>query len=84
MARRVTSVAILYVTSSLPIGRDVWKKLEALPGVAGATPVRYFEVTWIPDQGVEESLMFMALEPISYNQVTSFVFSDLILTKPPQ
>ena len=68
----------LYVTSSLPIGRDVWKKLEALPGVAGATPVRYFEVTWKPDQAEEESLVFMALDPISYNQVTSFVFSDQV------
>jgi putative ABC transport system permease protein len=68
----------LYVTSSMPIGRDVWKKLEALPGVAGATPVRYFEVTWSPGPGIEEDLVFMAIDPLSYNQVTSFVFSDLV------
>jgi putative ABC transport system permease protein len=67
----------LYVTSSLPIGRDVWKKLESLPGVAGATPVRYFEVSANLDQASEENLVFMALDPISYNQVTSFVFSEL-------
>jgi putative ABC transport system permease protein len=67
----------LYVTSSLPIGRDVWKKLEALPGVAGATPVRYFEVTWKVDQSNDENLVFMALDPYSYNQVTSFVFSEM-------
>jgi putative ABC transport system permease protein len=68
----------LYVTSSMPIGRDVWKKLEALPGVTGATPVRYFEVTWSPGPGIEEDLVFMAIDPLSYNQVTSFVFSDLV------
>ena len=67
----------LYVTSSLPIGRDVWKKLESLPGVAGATPVRYFDVSAKLDQATEEELVFMALDPISYNQVTSFVFSEL-------
>lgn len=67
----------LYVTSSLPIGRDVWKKLEALPGIAGATPVRYFEVTWKVDQSNDENLVFMALDPYSYNQVTSFVFSEM-------
>jgi putative ABC transport system permease protein len=67
----------LYVTSSLPIGRDVWKKLEALPGVAGATPVRYFEVTWKVDHSNDENLVFMALDPYSYNQVTSFVFSEM-------
>ncbi|MFC1922961.1 FtsX-like permease family protein [Chloroflexota bacterium] len=68
----------LYVTSSLPLGRDVWKKLESLPGVAGATPVRYFEVTWKPHLEEDENLAFMALDPVSYNQVTSFVFSDLL------
>jgi putative ABC transport system permease protein len=68
----------LYVTSSLPLGRDVWKKLDSVPGVAGATPVRYFEVTWKPPVGDDENLAFMALDPSSYNQVTSFVFSDVL------
>jgi putative ABC transport system permease protein len=68
----------LYVTSSLPIGRDVWKKLEAVPGVAGATPVRYFEIKWQPEPAVEEDLVYMAVDPYSYNQVTSFVFSEYL------
>ena len=68
----------LYVTSSLPIGRDVWKKLESLPDVAGATPVRYFEVSAKLNQAAEENLVFMALDPFSYIRVTSFVFSELV------
>ncbi|MFL7890711.1 MAG: ABC transporter permease [Anaerolineales bacterium] len=68
----------LYVTSSLPIGRDVWKKLEAVPGVAGATPVRYFDINWQPNPSVDESLVYMAVDPYTYNQVTSFVFSDYL------
>ena len=68
----------LYVTSSLPIGRDVWKKLEAVPGVAGATPVRYFEISWQPQPSVDETLVYMAVDPYSYNQVTSFVFSEYL------
>lgn len=66
----------LYVTSSLPMGRDVWKRLEAVPGVAAAAPVRYFDVEWKTPTGDQEKLVFMAIDPASYNRVTSFIFSQ--------
>lgn len=66
----------LYVTSSLPMGRDVWKRLEAVPGVAAAAPVRYFDVEWKTPTGDQEKLVFMAVDPASYSRVTSFIFSQ--------
>jgi putative ABC transport system permease protein len=66
----------LYVTSSLPMGRDVWKRLEAVPGVAAAAPVRYFDMEWKTPTGDQEKLVFMAIDPASYNRVTSFIFSQ--------
>jgi putative ABC transport system permease protein len=64
----------LYVASSLPMGKDVWRRLEAVPGVAAATPVRYFDVEWFRPTGGQEKITFMAVDPASYNQVTSFVY----------
>jgi len=66
----------LFVTSSLPMGRDVWKKLESTPGVEAVAPVRYFEVDWINPSAGEERISFMAFDPASHNQVTSFIFSQ--------
>lgn len=65
----------LYVTSSLPIRRDVWNRLATLEGVAAVAPVRYFEVEWHPPGADKEKVTFMAFDPASYSQVTSFVFS---------
>jgi putative ABC transport system permease protein len=66
----------LYVTSSLPMGKDIWKKLQVVPGVEAATPVRYFDVDWVTPASEEERISFMAFDPASYNQVTSFIFSQ--------
>jgi putative ABC transport system permease protein len=68
----------LFVTSSLPMGRDVWKKLESVPGVQAVTPVGYFEVDWLNPAGVEERIAFMAFDPASYSQVTRFTFNDAL------
>ena len=65
----------LYVTSSLPLGRDVWKRIESVEGVASAAPVRYGEVEWISPSGAQETLAYMAVDPPSYNLVTSFIYS---------
>jgi putative ABC transport system permease protein len=65
----------LYVTSSVPMRADVWKRLQALEGVAAVAPVRYFEVDWIPPGGDKEKISAMGIDPASYTQVTSFVFS---------
>jgi putative ABC transport system permease protein len=66
----------LYVTSSLPMGRQVWRRLESVDGVQVVAPVRYFEVNWRPPQGQKEAITFMAVDPASYSRVTSFVFSE--------
>ena len=65
----------LYVTSSVPMRADVWKRLQAVEGVAAAAPVRYFEVDWIPPGSEKEKISAMGIDPASYTQVTSFVFS---------
>ena len=65
----------LYVTSSVPMRADVWKRLQAVEGVAAVAPVRYFEVDWIPPGGEKEKINAMGIEPASYTRVTSFVFS---------
>ena len=64
----------LYVASSLPMGKDVWRRLDAVPGVAAAAPVRYFDVEWFRSTGGQEKITFMAVDPASYNRVTSFVY----------
>jgi putative ABC transport system permease protein len=64
----------LYVASSLPMGNDVWKRLEAVPGVAAVAPIRYFDVEWLQPTGNQEKITFTAIDPASYYQVTSFVY----------
>jgi len=68
----------VYVTSSLPMGKDVWKRLEAIEGVSAVTPVRYFDVKWKPPTGGEEQLVFMAVDPASHSRVTSFVYNQTL------
>jgi len=65
----------LYVTSSLPIRRDVWNRLESVEGVAAVAPIRYFEAEWVPPAADKEKIVMMAFNPASYSRVTSFVFS---------
>jgi putative ABC transport system permease protein len=66
----------LYVNSSVPLKRDMQIRLETLPGVLAASPIRYFETTWLQPDGEEETINFMAVDPDSHMQVTSFVFAD--------
>ncbi len=66
----------LYVTSSLPMGRDVWKRLESLEGVQAASPNRYFEIEWLAGSGKREKVMFRAVDPASYSRITRFIFSQ--------
>jgi putative ABC transport system permease protein len=65
----------LYVHSSVPMRPDLGKRIEVLDGVAAVAPVRYFDVNRIKVDGTEERLVFTAVEPTSYKQVTSFVFT---------
>lgn len=65
----------IYVSSSIPIRNDIGKRIESVPGVNAVTPIRYLEIDWQTAEGIE-NINFMALEPITYTQVTRFVFSD--------
>ena len=66
----------IYVSSSIPMRNDLADRIKAIKGVAAVAPIRYFDVKWLHPDGKEEQLNFMAVEPVSYLQVTSFVFSD--------
>jgi putative ABC transport system permease protein len=66
----------LYISSSVPMGGDVWKRLLAVEGVQAAAPVHFFNVKWFLPSGGEEEISFMALDPASYTQVTTFQFSQ--------
>ncbi len=65
----------LFVYSSLPLEVDFGTRLATVPGVANATPIRFFDVKQVTRAGTEENLAFMAVDPNSYGKVTSFVFS---------
>ena len=66
----------LYVNSSVPMKKEMQTRLEALPGVLAASPIRYFETTWLKADGEEESINFMAVDPDAHTRVTTFVFAD--------
>lgn len=66
----------IYVTSLVPIRENILRRIEAVPGVAAVAPVRYFEVEWRQPGEDWETVNFMAFDPASYSQVTSFVFSQ--------
>lgn len=68
----------IYVTSSLEMGKDVWKRLESVDGVFAVSPSRYFEVEWIPPFGGQEKIMFRAIDPPTYNKITTFIYSQSI------
>jgi len=65
----------LYVFSSLPMRVKLGGQLNAVEGVAAATPIRYLDVKHTLPDGDKEDLAFMALDPQSYPEVTSFVFA---------
>jgi len=66
----------LYITSSLNLSQDLQTRLEALPQVFAATPIRYFEVQWVTPEKRKESITFMAINPGSHVRVTRFLFDN--------
>jgi putative ABC transport system permease protein len=68
----------LFVTSSLEMGNDVWRRLESVDGVAAVAPSRYFEIDWVPPGQSQEKIMFRGVDPVSYSQITNFIFSEAI------
>lgn len=65
----------VYVHSSLTMRADLARRLAEVDGVAAVTPIRYLEVKRVLAGGQSEKLALMAVDPASYRQVTSFVFS---------
>ena len=65
----------IYVTSSVPLRKDVGLRIDSIPGVEAVAPIRYFNVDWQSPEG-EEAINFMAIDPVAYTRVTRFVFSD--------
>ena len=66
----------LLVSSSAPMRNQVMRRLEGVTGVQAVTPMRTLQVAWQKPDGVDEKLIFMGVDPDTYNKVTSFVFSD--------
>lgn len=66
----------LMVSSSAPMRSQMQRRLEALPGVAVVTPMRTLTATWLKPDGGTQEISFIGVDPDSYTQVTSFVFSD--------
>lgn len=65
----------LYVYSSEPLRSDFGRRLEAVDGVTAVAPMRRFDVQVMAPDGREQTLAFMAVDPASYQRVTSFVFA---------
>ena len=68
----------LYVSSSIQMGDDVRRRIESVEGVEIVSPSRYFEIEWLLPNGNQEKVMFRAVEPFSYSQIASFIFSQAL------
>ncbi len=66
----------LYVRSPNPMREEFGLRLLAEPAVAQITPITYRYVSYVPQQGETERLMFTGVDPATYMQVASFVFQD--------
>jgi putative ABC transport system permease protein len=65
----------VYVHSSLNMRADLARRLAEVEGVSAVTPIRYLDVKRVTPDGKDELLALMAVDPLSYRDVTSFVFS---------
>ena len=65
----------IYIGASIPMRGDMTSRIEAISGVEAVAPLRYFNAEWQTPTGEIQSFNFMAYNPVSYNKVTSFVFS---------
>jgi putative ABC transport system permease protein len=65
----------IYASSSIPLRSDIGDRIESVAGVEAVTPIRYLNIEWQQSEGTPEDLIFMAIEPASYAQVTRIIFS---------
>jgi putative ABC transport system permease protein len=66
----------ILVTSSIPLRIDLVNKIGSINGVEAVTPIRFLDVKWLTPDGENVMINFMGFDPVSYLEVTSFVFSD--------
>lgn len=66
----------LFVFSSIPMRNDLQAKLTAVQGVEAVTPIRYLDIKRIKPDGESEPLALTAVDPASYQRVTSFAFTE--------
>ena len=66
----------VWVSSTLNLRPDLARRLNGVEGVAEVASVRYLDVKRIKPEGSHESLSLMAVDPIAYTRVTSFVFTS--------
>jgi putative ABC transport system permease protein len=67
----------ILVSSSIPLRSDLATRIKSVNGVAAITPIRYFDAKWLAPDGEDVSISFRGLDPATYVEVTSFVFSDV-------
>jgi putative ABC transport system permease protein len=66
----------LYVHSTLNLRADLANQLASIEGVQAVAPLRYVEIRRVKPEGGYENLSLMAVDPATYSQVTSFVFTS--------
>jgi putative ABC transport system permease protein len=66
----------LFVTSSVPMRGDLQRRLQEVNSVEWVTPMRYLDVKWIKEDGVEEPITLMAIDPQTHGKVASILFTD--------
>jgi putative ABC transport system permease protein len=65
----------IYIGASVPLRGEIISQIKAVNGVAAIVPIRYFNVDMRTSDGEIVTINFMAYDPVTYSQVTNFVFS---------
>ncbi len=66
----------IFVSAAVPMEGTLKDKLEAVEGVSVAAPMRYIDIKWVKEDGMEEKLSYLAVDVDSYSDITGFVFND--------
>ena len=71
----------IYVQSDVPLRPEISHQISRVTGVNAATSIHYELVEFMTPSGDMEEINFMAVDPATYSQVTSFVFSDSMIDR---
>jgi putative ABC transport system permease protein len=66
----------IFVSAAVPMEGNLKDKLEGVEGIRTAAPMRYIDIKWTSEEGIEEKLFFLAVDVDSYSEITGFVFND--------